>query len=87
MEGPAAVIVAPAEREHLERAHHEICTALTVVCSNIALVRIQLRDVAFTKESVPVHAHLDELDLAVARLHALARELKTWHHGTASGPT
>lgn len=71
------------EREHLARAHHEICTALTVFGSNVELVRIELRDASHPVNVVPVHAHLDELEGAVDRLRDMARELKQWHDGLA----
>lgn len=69
------------ERERLERTHHEICTALTVFSSNVELVRIKLRSVPLPND-VPVHVHLDEIELAVDRLHEMARELKRWHDST-----
>lgn len=69
------------EREHLARAHHEICTALTVFVSNVELVRIKLRDAERGGDVIPVHAHLDELEWAVDRLRQTAREMKEWHDG------
>lgn len=67
------------EREHLARAHHEIRTALTVVSSNVELVRIELRETQLGPAAPPLHAHLEELEKAVARLLALAHEMRQWH--------
>jgi signal transduction histidine kinase len=72
---------ADGEREHLARAHHEICTALTVLRSNVELVRIRLRDAPLPENGVPVHEHLKELEAAVDRLRDMAREMKGWHDG------
>jgi hypothetical protein len=75
------------ERERLERAHDEICTALTVFCSNVELVRIQLRDAPLPEKGILVHAHLDELEGAAQRLRDMAHELKRWHDGIPPQPT
>ncbi|HVM44629.1 MAG TPA: hypothetical protein VM582_01740 [Candidatus Thermoplasmatota archaeon] len=68
------------ERARLTTAHHEICTALTVFRSNLALVRIRLTD---DPTSIPIHVHLEEIDLAIDRLHGIAHELKRWHDEAA----
>lgn len=68
------------EREHLERAHHEICTALTVLRTNVELVRVELRHEPGTAAQAHVQAHLVELDLAVDRLRRLASTMRGWHH-------
>lgn len=78
---------AGSEREHLARAHHEICTALTVFCSNVELVRIRLRDAPLPENGIPVHVHLDELEGAADRLRDMAHEMKRWHDGIAPQPT
>lgn len=75
------------ERAHLARAHHEICTALTVFSSNVELVRIELRDAPLPTNVVPVHAHLDELEGAVDRLRDIAREMKRWHDDISRSPS
>ena len=67
------------ERARLARAHYEICTALTVFCSNVELVRIQLRGAVLPESGIPVRAHLDELEGAAGRLRDVAREMKLWH--------
>jgi hypothetical protein len=82
----ASTLASGNEREHLERAHHEICTALTVFRSNVELVRIQLRDAPLPEGGIPIHAHLDELEGAVERLLDIAHEMKRWHDGIAPGP-
>lgn len=69
----------PQEKEHLERAHHEICTALTVLRSNVELVRAELRHDAGPATQLAVHAHLTELDGAVDRLKRLTVQLRAWH--------
>ena len=73
------------EREHLERAHDEICTALTVLRSNLELVRVEI-----TREHDPaahpeLHRHLGELDVALERLRGLARQMRAWHGPGAAG--
>lgn len=68
------------ERDHLARAHHEICTALTVLRSNVELVRIHLRAAPLPASGIVVHAHLDALDDAVERLNDIAHEMKRWHN-------
>lgn len=65
------------EREHLEQAHHEICTALTVFCSTVELVRFRLRGTP--ADGAPMQAHLNELEGAVARMRDIAHEMKAWH--------
>lgn len=70
------------ERAHLELAHHEICTALTVFRLTAELVRIELRGAPVQANHSRVHAHLDELERAVDRLRDVAREMKRWHKGT-----
>lgn len=69
------------EREHLKRAHHEICTALTVFRSNVELVRLDLRGASLPGNGARIRAHLDELENAVERLRAIANEMKRWHDG------
>lgn len=73
------------EQEHLETAHHEICSALTVLQSNVELVRVELRHEAVSTH-VDVQRHLSELDLAVERLKRLAAQLRTWHAGEPIDP-
>lgn len=69
----------PREQQHLETAHDEICTALTILQSNVELVRIELRhDAALSTRSVVQH-HLIELEAAVERLKLLAVRMRTWH--------
>jgi len=68
------------ERAHLEHAHHEIRTALTVLQSNVELVRVQLRLDADPSTRLVLHRHLSELDLAVERLRRLATQMRAWHH-------
>lgn len=74
------------QRAHLARAHHEICTALTVFTSNMELVRIELRDFVSDETIIPVRAHLDELEWAVDRLRGIAREMKVWHDDATTPP-
>ena len=81
MDAPRTPSPAASEREHLSRAHDELCTALTVLRSNVDLVRIELRGAPLPGNGIPVHAHLDELDGAVERLRGMAHELKRWHDG------
>lgn len=76
----------PQEMEHLERAHHEICTALTVLRSNVELVRVELRHDAEPSTHVAVQRHLTELDLAVDRLNRLAAQMRAWHAGEPVDP-
>jgi hypothetical protein len=75
--------VSPAERAHLERAHEELCTALTALRSNVELARIELRhvDAPESRGSAAI-AHLAEVETAVARLEGLAREMRAWHDGS-----
>lgn len=82
IEQPAysAPIPSPEERAHLEQAHHEICTALTVLRSNVELVRVNLREEADRSAQVEIHRHLGELDMAVDRLSDLAARMRAWHH-------
>lgn len=75
------------ERDRLARAHYEICTALTVLRSNVELVRIELRHQPLDSDPVPLRAHLSELDGAVDRLRGLAHEMKQWHDGVAPPST
>lgn len=76
--------VASTEREHLAQAHHEICTALTVSYSNVYLLRARLSGVPLAGAREVVHSHLAELEGAVDRLRALARELKARHDALAA---
>lgn len=82
--------VTSGERERLARAHHEICTALTVLCSNVALLRIHLRETpppaAAPGAAMRVDADLDALEGAVERLHRAAREMRRWHDGGGPHP-
>lgn len=80
-----APAVSSRERAHLERAHHEICTALTVLRSNVELVRIDLRKEPHPKGRVTVHDHLGELDAAVDRLQTLVLTIRTWRGAEATG--
>lgn len=70
---------ASGEREHLREVHHEICTALTVLRCNVALVRVELRDEADPRIASALGDHLSELDAAVDRLHLFARTLRVRH--------
>lgn len=74
------------EMEHLERAHHEIRTALTVLRSNVELVRVELRHDAEPSTHVAVQRHLTELDLAVDRLNRLAAQMRAWRGGEPFDP-
>lgn len=69
------------ERAHLALAHHELCTALTVLGCNVELVRIELRDGPLVEHRILVSAHLDELENAVDRLRDMAHQMKRWHDG------
>lgn len=82
-QGAQEAEASPLEREHLERAHDEICTALTVLRSNVDLVRAELAREA-DGEAHPavdpaVERHLRELDMALDRLRGLARQMRVWH--------
>lgn len=74
------------EREHLEEAHHELCTALTVLRSRVELVRVELRDGSGDSAQIRVHQHVRELDLAVDRLGRLALRLRSWHDRAEVAP-
>lgn len=78
-DGPGAT---RSEEEHLERAHHEICTALTVVGSNVELVRGELRHAGQEEAAAAVREHLAEVDLALDRLRRLAVEMRSWRAST-----
>lgn len=79
--GQTSGMASASERAHLAMVHHEICTALTVFCSNVELVRMGLRDASLPEKGIVVHAHLNELESAVARLRDIAHEMKRWHDG------
>lgn len=66
------------ERARMAEVHHEICTALTVLRSNVELVRIDMRDGSRAGEVVAVYAHLVELDAAVDRLQRIAQVIRAW---------
>lgn len=66
------------ELTRLEAAHYEICTALTVLRSNVELVRIELRHEADASTTIAVQQHLTELDAALDRLRRLAAQMRTW---------
>lgn len=71
---------AESERAHLEEAHHELCTALTSVRTNVVLARIMLQaDASAMDRDVRITAHLGEVDTAVERLERLAKDLRAWH--------
>lgn len=80
---PVDGTASPREQEHLETAHHEICTALTVLQSNVELVRVELRHERDPATHVTVQRHLSELDLAVDRLKRLAVQMRAWHDAQA----
>lgn len=65
----------------LESDHHEICTALTVLRTNVELVRIELRQSdarhVDPREDALVDACLAELDVALDRIHRVARSLRS----------
>lgn len=67
------------ERDHLERAHHELCSALTILRSNVALVRVELQEEKDPASRASVQRHLSELDGAVDRLLGLAVQMRAWH--------
>lgn len=67
------------EQAYLEGAHHEICTALTVLRTNVELVRIELRLDPGNRTPIALEPHLIELDAAVDRLQRLASAFKVWH--------
>lgn len=77
---PVVGLATPREQEHLETAHHEICTALTVLRSNLDLVQVELRHEADAATHATLQRHLTELDAAVERLKRLASQLRTWHN-------
>lgn len=66
------------ERARMAEVHHEICTALTVLRSNVELVRIDLRDGSRASEAATMHGHLIELDAAVDRLERVAQAIRGW---------
>lgn len=70
---------AASERAHLEEAHHELCTALTSVRTNVVLAHIILKAEAAAERDVRLRAHLGEVETAVERLERLAKELRAWH--------
>lgn len=67
------------EQSPMERAHQELCTALTALRSNVELVRIELRPGRAPDTREMVAAHLSELDRAVDRLERLAHDMRSWH--------
>lgn len=72
------------EQAHLEGAHHEIRTALTVLRSNVALMRAHAGDEAPGADRA-VADSLGEMDAAVDRLQRLAVVIHGWHdEGAAS---
>lgn len=73
-------------RPRIAHMHHEICTALTVLRSNVELVRIELRGDVPTDRQVLVQRHLVEVDLAVDRLRRLAVEMRSWQLDGAGDP-
>ena len=74
------------ERERLEQAHHDICTALTVLKNNVELARIRILRDQPESTRVAVHVHLDEIDWAHERLHQVARDLKAWRAASSTKP-
>lgn len=60
----------------LDAAREELCTALTILCSNADLIRIHLARYPDAATRVDIHAHLSEIDLALERLRALALFLR-----------
>lgn len=81
---------APGESEqaHLEEAHHELCTALTCVRSNVELVRVELRRPGWPTRNGAIHiaAHLGEVETAVERLERLATDLRARHARIKKAP-
>lgn len=69
-----------AEREHLETAYHELCTALTIARSNVALARLRLVG-SERPGAILVGAHLTEVDAAIDRLEEIAGGLRARHAG------
>jgi len=66
------------ERRRLELAHEELCTALTVLRTNVDLVATQMERDPSAERSVLVVAHLGEVNGAVDRLEVLAHRLRAW---------
>ena len=60
----------------IDAAREELCTALTILCSNADLVRIHLARDPDAATRVDIHAHLSEMDLALDRLRRLALALR-----------
>lgn len=84
---PLPPIAFSREIHHLERAHEELCTAITVLRSNVELVRVELRREADAESTrVVIQRHLSELDLAFDRLRCLAQQMRAWHHDARDGP-
>lgn len=63
------------EHQRLEQAHDDICTVLTILVSNLELVRIRLQRHADEATRVAVHSHLTDMEAAHERLHRVARDL------------
>lgn len=63
--------IAPVEvRLRLEKAHEELCTALTTLRSNVEITRRgQDREAS----------RLEDVESALSRLEALAKDLREWH--------
>ena len=76
-----------ADRAHLERAHYELCTALTILQSNVDLMRLELLDRVDREARLAVHGHVAELESAIDRLQLLAREIREWRARGRRFPT
>jgi len=64
------------ERLHLEAAHDELCTALTILRTSVAVAS---RQIARGSDAHPqVIACLGEAEHAVDRLQVLARQMRAW---------
>lgn len=70
---PAATVE---ERRHLAEAHHELCTSLTSLRSNLELAR---RHAARRESAEAIAGRLREMEDALERLERLARAFRTWH--------
>lgn len=62
----------------LEQAHHDLCTAMTIVRSRGDLLRRELHGTAGPGRHLATETHLVEIDKAVDRLHDVALTLRAW---------
>lgn len=73
------------EQAHLEVAHHELCTSLTVLRLAVELVRIRLRDEPPTPTTIAVQVHLADADQALERLDRVAFAIRARHGDALDG--